>query len=113
MSQYFADIWYVLKRDGIGLDCTEEAILGGPKGETISIWSAMEDKHGYILAHIACVFFSIAIQWHHCKKQLAGVPMQAQNYIRAIIALIACPALLFFLIYLVVSWLVGLGHLIF
>lgn len=99
MSKYLANLWYVLKRDGLALDDTEEAFLGGPHGESISLWSAFEDEHGVILAHIACAFFSIAIQFQHCKKQLAHEPMYAQNYIRAVICLIACPALLFALLY--------------
>lgn len=108
MSRYFKDLWDVLVADGIDLDKTEEAILGGPEGDTISLWSAMEARHGVILACIACFVFSILIQFHHCQKQLVGTPMLPMNYIRATICLIVIPIILALLIWRILKM---LGHL--
>ena len=99
MSRYFKDLWSVLRADGIDLDKTEEAILGGPEGDTISLWSAMEARHGVVLACIACFVFSILIQFHHCQKQLLDQPMLPANYIRATICLIVIPVILAILIW--------------
>lgn len=86
---YFADIWSVLKGDGIALDVTEGALIGVPNGETISLYAAMQAKHGQILAMVACAVFSVLIQWNHCADQLTGVPMKPLNYVRAIACLLA------------------------
>jgi len=85
---YLTDLWRVLRGDGIALDKTEAALLGIPNGETISLYSAMEAKHGVVLAKIACAIFSVLIQRHHCANQLDGTPMTAMNYVRAAICLI-------------------------
>lgn len=97
MSGYFADLWAVLKADGIALDETEAAFLGAPNGETISLWSAMANRHGSVLGHIACAVWSVLIQWRHCHKQLIGAPMKPLNYVRAIVCLVGGPVLLFLL----------------
>ncbi|WP_298281281.1 hypothetical protein [Acidocella sp.] len=88
---YWANIWSVVKADGIQLDETEAAILGAPRGETISLWAAMARRHGVVLAAIACAIFSILIQWDHCHKQLIGAPMSGLDYFRATICLIVIP----------------------
>lgn len=97
MVSYFSDLFSVLKGDFIDLDKTEAALLGAPKGETISIWAALESKHGKLLAHIACFVFSILIQWDHCKKQLTNAPMFFENYLRASFGLLIFAAFLLFL----------------
>ncbi len=85
---YFSDLLSVIKGDGIRLDDEEAAALGAPSGETISLWCAMQARHGSALAHIACLALYL-VQWRHCHDQLAGVPMKSSNYVRAFIALIA------------------------
>ncbi|MDD2878792.1 MAG: hypothetical protein PHZ23_16365 [Acidiphilium sp.] len=86
---YLSDLWSVLKGDGIALDETEAALLGIPNGETISLYEAMQKKHGVLLAKIACAIFSVLIQRHHCANQLDGTPMKPMNYVRATACLIA------------------------
>lgn len=89
---YWGDIGAVLKGDFIALDDTEAAILGAPKGETVSLYAEMERRHGWLLARVACVIFSVLIQRGHCRNQLAGgKPMAEQNYIRAAIWLVVLP----------------------
>ncbi|MGC9271935.1 hypothetical protein [Acidiphilium sp.] len=83
---YLTDLYAVLKGDGIALDETEAALLGIPNGETISLYEAMQARHGSTLAHIACALLWL-VQEHHCRDQLANVPMQPNNYIRAFILL--------------------------
>lgn len=85
---YVSDLFSVLKADGIALDETEAAILGAPSGETISLWAAMEARHGIWLARLACAVFSVLVQWDHCHKQLVGQPMKPMNYVRAIACLL-------------------------
>lgn len=85
---YLTDLWRVLRGDGINLDRTEAALLGIPNGETISLYEAMQAKHGVLLAKIACAIFSVLIQWNHCANQLDGTPMKPMNYVRAAICLI-------------------------
>ncbi len=82
-----SDLWAVLKGAGIRLDEEEAAALGAPAGETISIWEAMQARHGNALAHVACLALFL-VQWRHCRDQLAGVPMRTQNYARAMVLLI-------------------------
>ena len=92
---YWGDIGAVLKGDFIALDDTEAAILGAPKGETVSLYAEMERRHGWLLARVACVIFSVLIQRGHCRNQLAGgKPMGEQNYIRAAICLVVLPPVL-------------------
>lgn len=86
---YFGDIFAVLKGDGIALDETEAALIGAPNGETISLYAAMEKRHGVWLAKLACAAFSLLIQRHHCSKQLLGQPMKPLNYVRALALLLA------------------------
>ncbi|MDE2458621.1 MAG: hypothetical protein KGL20_05230 [Rhodospirillales bacterium] len=85
---YFRDLWTILKADGIALDETEAALLGAPNGETISLWAAMEARHGIWLAYVACAIFSVLIQRDHCHKQLLGQPMKPANYVRTIACLL-------------------------
>lgn len=90
MRRYFADLVAVLKGDGIALDDTEGAIIGVPAGETISLFAAIEARHGWVLAKLACAFFSLAIQPHHCANQLpGGRDMNGEQYLRAIVCLLA------------------------
>ncbi|MDE1906634.1 MAG: hypothetical protein KGH75_09320 [Rhodospirillales bacterium] len=84
--KFLADLWGVLKGAGLRLDHDEASALGAPWGETISIWTAMEARHGSALAHAACLALYL-VQWRHCRDQLAGVPMQAGNYVRAMVLL--------------------------
>jgi len=81
------DLWAILKGAGIQLDEAEAAALGGPKGETISYWMAMESRHGVVLAHLACLALYL-VQYRHCHDQIVGVPMQPVNYLKAIALLI-------------------------
>jgi hypothetical protein len=85
---YLAVLYHAIKGDGIALDEAECEALGGPDGQTISMWTAMEARHGSALAHVFCLALWV-VQRHHCRDQLAGVPMEGQNYIRAVIALVA------------------------
>lgn len=82
-----ADLWAVLKGDGIRLDEAEAAALGAPAGETISLWEAMQARHGSALAHVVCLALFL-VQWRHCQDQLAGVPMAPNNYLRALLLLV-------------------------
>lgn len=81
------DLWAALKGAGIALDETEAAALSGPQGETISIWAAMQARHGSAFAHLVC-FGLWLVQARHCRDQLTGVPMGLSNYARAIVLLI-------------------------
>lgn len=85
---YLSDLWAVIKADGIALDKTEAALAGIPGGYTISLWEAMQARHGSIKAHIACALLWL-VQEHHCRDQLAGVPMHPNNYVRAILLLLS------------------------
>ena len=96
---YLADLWSVIKADGIALDETEAALLGAPGGETISLWAAMASRHGVWLARLACAVFSVLIQHDHCHKQIVGQPMQPVNYVRAIVCLLVPVALLWWLLW--------------
>nr|WP_295741568.1 hypothetical protein [uncultured Acidocella sp.] len=87
MIRALADLWATLKGDGIQLDIDEAAALGAPRGETISLWAAMEARHGSALAHVVCLALFL-VQWRHCQDQLAGVPMQPVNYLRAMLLLL-------------------------
>lgn len=84
---FLTDLWAVLKGDGIALDDAEAAALGAPAGETISLWMAMQARHGSALAHLACLALWL-VQFRHCTDQLAGVPMRAGNYLRAAVLLV-------------------------
>lgn len=80
---YFSDLWTVIKGDLIELDADEAKLFGAPAGETISLFAAMEARHGYTLACIACFCLSIIVEWGHCKNQLAGRDMSTMAYVRA------------------------------
>ena len=84
---FLSDLWAVLKGDGIALDDAEAAALGAPAGETISLWMAMQARHGSALAHLACLALWL-VQFRHCTDQLAGVPMRVGNYLRAAVLLV-------------------------
>ena len=88
------DLWAVLRGDGIALDEAEARALGAPGGETISLWAAMEARHGSTVAHLVCVALWL-VQFRHCRDQIVGVPMQTQNYIRAIALLLLFAPLAF------------------
>ncbi|WP_298283137.1 hypothetical protein [Acidocella sp.] len=88
---FWRDLDAVLKADGIRLDEAEAALLGAPRGETISLWAAMAQRHGVVLAAVACVIFSVLIQWDHCHKQLVGAPMTGLDYFRALLCLLTIP----------------------
>ena len=90
---YLHDLYAALKGDFIALDETEAALLGAPPGETVSLYAAFEAKHGVFWAHVACLVL-FAVQAHHCKKQLLGIPMATWNYLRAAILLIVAPLVL-------------------
>lgn len=82
-----ADLWAVLTRAGIRLDEAERAALGGPSGTTISVWAAMEARHGNAFAHVVCLALWL-VQFRHCADQIADVPMRPGNYVRAVLLLI-------------------------
>lgn len=84
----FRDLWAVLKGDGIALDKAEAAALGGPAGETISVWAAISARHGNLFAHLVCLGL-IVVQARHCQDQITGVPMTWWNYAKAIVLLVA------------------------
>ena len=87
---YFSDLWLALKGDFIALDETEAALIGAPPGETLSLYAAFEAKHGVFWAHVACLVL-FAVQAHHCRDQLLGIPMATWNYLRAAILLLIAP----------------------
>lgn len=87
---YFGDLLAALKGDAIQLDETEAALIGAPAGETVSMFAAMEAKHGVAFAHLACALLWI-VQAHHCADQLLGVPMTWWNYLRAAVLVIGIP----------------------
>lgn len=90
---YLRNLYAALIRDGADLDITENACLDGLPGMTISMRCALADRAGKLWARIACAALWF-VQVRHCQCQIAGVPMNACNYARAIIALIGVPALL-------------------
>ena len=90
---YLRDLYAALRGDFIALDETEAALIGAPPGETVSLYAAFEAKHGVFWAHVACLVL-FAVQAHHCKKQLLGIPMATCNYLRAAILLIVAPLVL-------------------
>lgn len=55
----FSDLFAIVKHGGIALDEEEAAMLGAPSGETLSLWTAMEARHGVWLAHVACLAYSM------------------------------------------------------
>lgn len=87
MKRMLTDLWRVLKGAGLKLDEEEEEALGGPEGQTISMWMALRNRHGNALAHVFCLALYL-VQFQHCRKQLAGQPMAPRNYVRAIILLV-------------------------
>lgn len=98
---YWGDIWSVLQADFMALDRTEAAIIDAPSGETVSLYAEMEDRHGALLARVACVIFSVLIQPNHCANQLAGgTPMKPMNEVRAAVCLIFGPVVLIALAWL-------------
>ncbi len=90
MTRYLADLWAVLKGDGLALDRTEAALIGAPAGDTVSLYAAIGARHGVLLARVACVVFAVAIQRGHCSAQFpGGRPMGVGNYLRAAVCLLA------------------------
>lgn len=100
MRRYIANILAALTRDGIDLDETENAVLDGAPGQTISMRCALADARGALWAHVACAALTL-VQFRHCQKQLAGVPMQWWNYCAAVFWLIAIPAAIARLLFLI------------
>lgn len=98
LRRYLTDLGRVLVGDGTALDRTEAALIGAPDGETISLYAAIEARHGVLLARVTCVLLSILVQWRHCQKQIAGEPMRPLNYARAAVCLMAPIALLWWLV---------------
>ena len=84
---YISDLYAVLKGDGIALDETEAALIGAPNGETISLFSAIEARHGWIAAKVMCAILSVLVQPGHCQKQIIGDPMPGVDYLRAFVLL--------------------------
>lgn len=80
------DLISVIKGYGIKLDITEAKWLGNKYGQTISLWAAISNRHGNIIAHIICLGLFL-VQWKHCTDQLVHIPMQTSNYIRALVLL--------------------------
>ncbi|MDE2472920.1 MAG: hypothetical protein KGL35_30465 [Bradyrhizobium sp.] len=87
MASFGTDLWTALKGDGIALDEAEAAALGAPNGETISIWEAMQARHGVVLARLMCIALWL-VQVRHCTDQLRGVPMTRGAYARAFVLLL-------------------------
>lgn len=81
------DLWAVLKGAGISLDVAEARALGAPSGDTISLWAAMEARHGSAFAHLACLALWI-VQRHHCRDQLRNIPMAPVSYLKAGVLLV-------------------------
>ena len=87
---FFREVAAVLKGEFLDLDRAEAALIDAPPGDTVSLYAAMEARHGFLLARIACVLFSILIQWNHCANQApGGKAMRPQNYVRAALCLVA------------------------
>jgi hypothetical protein len=82
------DLITILHGDCIALDKEEADALGGPAGDTISLWAAMQARHGSAFAHIVCIGLWL-VQFRHCTDQLSGVHMRPQNYMRAAVCLVA------------------------
>lgn len=81
------NLWAVLRGDGIALDEAEARWLGNLHGQTISVWAAMEARHGSAFAHLVCLALWL-VQANHCQDQLCNVPMRPQNDLRALALLI-------------------------
>lgn len=80
-----SQFWGALEGLGIKLDDAEDAVLGGPDTETISMRTAKAAAAGNIWACRLCHILSILVQHHHCTKQLHGIAMNKYDYARAII----------------------------
>jgi hypothetical protein len=79
---------------GFQLDELLCAILFGVMDTTISLHVALEAKAGKKWACLFCKFLSWLVQRDHCQDQLDNVPMQLDNYIRALIGLLLLAALI-------------------
>lgn len=88
------DLWRIFKGAGIALDEYEASLLGAPSGDTISVWAAISNRHGNLIAHIACLGLYL-VQWQHCRDQIANVPMRPGNYLRAAVLLIVVAPIVF------------------
>ncbi len=88
MLQALKDVVRLAVGLGIKLDKEEEKLLGGPSGETISIWAAVSSRHGNAIAHVVCAMLWI-VQVRHCWDQLHAVPMSAWDYAKAFLGLLA------------------------
>lgn len=89
-----SDFTAILRGDGLALDREEEEELGGPKGETISLWAAAASRHGSMVAHLFC-FALWLVQVRHCTKTAANEPMTTQNYLRAGLLLVLVAPIVF------------------
>ena len=81
------DFVSLLLAGGLWLDREEAAQLGAAAGETISVWSAVSARHGWLIAKLACALLWI-VQRHHCRDQLINVPMKPRNYAMAFVLLV-------------------------
>ncbi len=84
----FGDLGRLLLGASLKLDEAEAEALGGPEGETISIWAAVSARHGVLFARLTCLGLWI-IQARHCEDQLNGVSMSNWSYLKALILLVA------------------------
>ncbi len=62
--------------------------FGGQANQTVSVDAAVSDlKLHQKWAVWVCAALSVLVQKGHCPKQIAGVPMSACNYVRAVICI--------------------------
>jgi hypothetical protein len=82
---YLANLWNALHGLGDSFDEAENAALGGPANETISIRVAKAEADGKRWGCWACAALSWLVQYRHCQRQLQALPMGVQDYIRAFV----------------------------
>lgn len=82
---YLKNLIAALHRDGTDVDETENAALGGSPKQTISLRVAMASKDKKFWGSLACVFLSLAVQWHHCRKTRENAPIPWYDYPRIVL----------------------------
>lgn len=88
--------WLYRYVDGLGvaLDIMLCAILGGPKGTTISMWAELDREKKERWACVVCRWLNW-IQPDHCADQVKGVAMTTAQSARALAGLLLLAFILF------------------
>ncbi len=87
MANYFLQL-------GLAFDMFLNALLGGWAGQTISYRAALGMEARKPAWCMFCRLLSWLVQRDHCQDQIAGVPMDGEEYFRALIGLLVLAAIL-------------------